>query len=95
MQVDPLTAVRMIFIFIRRTRKLGCLNREGSMVADSNATCCNDLYKITYDVPVEIEKGDPKVISLKELSNELPVVLYFHNDEPVPDSWDTTTTLTI
>lgn len=91
----PINSSANDFYFIRKNKEAWfCSNREGSMVADSNATCCNDLYKITYDVPVEIEKGDPKVISLKELSNELPVVLYFHNDEPVPDSWDTTTTLT-
>lgn len=70
-------------------------NRKGSVVADSNATCCHDLYLINYpetEAPPMDSIESNKVISLKNINNDLPVVLYFHNDEPVPDSWDTTTT---
>lgn len=68
-------------------------NREGSRTT-SNATCCNDLYRVTYPVMEDsITLADSNYKSLKELNDALPVTLYFHNDEPNPRSMDTTTTV--
>ncbi len=64
------------------------------IIADSDLACCNDIYvveeqKVCADDHSEIEYTG----TLDSLMRELPVVLYFHNDEPNPDTWDTTTTL--
>jgi hypothetical protein len=63
-------------------------NREGSLAAKGE-TCCNDIYLITYPQTDSL----PVIETLEQLSDYLPVTLYFHNDEPNPRSWDTTTTL--
>ena len=64
-------------------------NREGVAYA-KNPTCCNDLFAA----------GLPKIVlppnrfeSLEDLNKKLPVVLYFHNDEPNPRNRDTVTNL--
>ncbi len=64
-------------------------NRIGVAFA-KNPTCCNDIFSA----------GLPKKIipptrfeSLDDLNKKLPVVLYFHNDEPNPRNWDTVTNL--
>ena len=79
-------------------------NRTGSF-AEKGATCCNDLYRFSYprEEPVAVvprpdttgialvqEKQEKRLTSLRE---KLPIRLYFHNDEPNPRSWDTTTTM--
>jgi hypothetical protein len=63
-------------------------NREGSLAAKGE-TCCNDIYLITYPKTDSL----PVIETLEQLSDYLPVTLYFHNDEPNPRSWDTTTTI--
>lgn len=62
-------------------------NRVGSL-AEKGETCCNDIYLFEYP------KADtlPEIESLEQLSDYLPVTLYFHNDVPNPRSRDTTTT---
>ncbi|MFN0033405.1 MAG: DUF1573 domain-containing protein [Flavobacteriales bacterium] len=69
-------------------------NREGNN-NEENQTCCNDVYEVLLkkDEPTETEQ-DPGKLKLMDLMATIPVVLYFHNDEPNPDVWDTTTTLT-
>jgi hypothetical protein len=54
------------------------------------------LYAATWIVEEEITKTktDSLYTSLYELNKVLPVKLYFHNDEPNPDSNDTTTAFT-
>jgi tetratricopeptide (TPR) repeat protein len=79
-------------------------NRAGSF-AEKGETCCNDLYRFSYPgseatVPPPApdtattaavqEIREKRITSLRE---KLPIRLYFHNDEPDPRSWDTTTTL--
>ncbi|MGB3524561.1 MAG: hypothetical protein WBB32_01210 [Flavobacteriales bacterium] len=79
-------------------------NRAGSF-AEKGETCCNDLYRFSYPgseatVPPPApdtattaavqEVREKRITSLRE---KLPIRLYFHNDEPDPRSWDTTTTL--
>lgn len=62
-------------------------NREGSLVAKGE-TCCNDIYRFNYPDSDTL----PEIETLEQLSDYLPVTLYFHNDIPDPRSWDTTTT---
>jgi tetratricopeptide (TPR) repeat protein len=56
--------------------------------------CCTDLYAATWTKDVEEITSDSLYTSLYELNKVLPVRLYFHNDEPNPDSNDTTTAFT-
>lgn len=77
-------------------------NRMGSF-ARKGETCCNDLYRFSYSksgstVPPPApdtattatvqEVREKRITSLRE---KLPIRLYFHNDEPDPRSWATTT----
>jgi hypothetical protein len=65
-------------------------NRPGSYSREGE-TCCNDIYSIEYTDSLRNE--ELPYDDLEELNDYLPVTLYFHNDEPNPDVWDTTTTL--
>ncbi|MFM1771362.1 MAG: hypothetical protein RLZZ71_504 [Bacteroidota bacterium] len=59
--------------------------------------CCTDLYAATWTIKEEEQtktKTDSLYTSLYELNKVLPVKLYFHNDEPNPNSTDTTTAFT-
>lgn len=76
-------------------------NRAGSF-AEKGETCCNDLYRFSYSkVPSVAEEADLDTAAVRfrqekrltSLREKLPIRLYFHNDEPDPRSWDTTTTL--
>lgn len=64
-------------------------NRAGSLAAKGE-TCCNDIYALHY--PKSETDTLPEIETLEQLSDYLPVTLYFHNDVPNPRSWDTTTT---
>jgi hypothetical protein len=64
-------------------------NRIGVSYA-KNPTCCNDLFS-AY---LPIVKPPTRFETLTDLNKKLPVVLYFHNDEPNPKTRDTTTNLT-
>lgn len=66
-------------------------NRIGSFFKKS-PTCCNDIYVVEYPKKEEPKDTVPYA-NLQELNRYLPVTLYFHNDEPVPKSFDTTTRL--
>ena len=78
-------------------------NRLGSF-ASKGETCCNDLYRYTSPsavVATVVPAPDPvqahSTISterLISLQQRFPLKLYFHNDDPDPRSWDTTTTQT-
>ncbi len=61
----------------------------------STAGCCNDLFQITLPKPKPDSVPDVKLeTKLKRQSTELiPISLFFHNDEPNPRTWDTSTTL--
>jgi tetratricopeptide (TPR) repeat protein len=52
----------------------------------SGMTCCNDLYVATAIMQRAMERSDTIQSVLNALMSELPVVLYFHNDEPNPKS---------
>ncbi|HRD52466.1 MAG TPA: DUF1573 domain-containing protein [Flavobacteriales bacterium] len=74
-------------------------NRKGSF-ANKGETCCNDLYRITLAPPPplpviaqEKPSAEPRTPEEKlvAFSRAFPVKLYFHNDDPEPRSWATTT----
>lgn len=58
-----------------------------------NEKCCNDVFYI----PLEIPKPDSSELvqiqlqKKKKVEELIPVTLYFHNDEPNPRTYDTTT----
>lgn len=69
--------------------------RQGAQT-DKEAVCCNDLFYYQYPKP----KKDSLMLSfekdsvrnrLQHLLKKFHVTLYFHNDRPNPDSWDTLT----
>lgn len=68
-------------------------NREGSY-ANNNKTCCNDIYRFEI-------AGMPEVSTMEEIKNktnfspvfDLPLQLFFHNDQPNPQSTSTTTNI--
>ncbi len=78
-------------------------NRAGSL-ARKGETCCSDIYRFSLPTPKPAAAAPPpdsaalasahavaerRITSLRE---RLPIRLYFHNDEPDPRSWDTSTT---
>ncbi len=70
-------------------------NRANNNNDVNNQTCCNDVYQVSLKkVELAASEQDMNKLKLMDLMATIPVVLYFHNDEPNPDVWDTTTTLT-
>ncbi len=61
---------------------------------DQNEYCCNNLFMVDWKKKVtdEGDTGNPERPA--NLIRTLPVVLYFHNDEPNPRTLDTTTKTT-
>lgn len=58
-----------------------------------NKTCCNDLYRWDKQLP---EVATIQQVKEKEAFNpafDLPIALYFHNDEPNPNTTDSITTM--
>lgn len=69
--------------------------REGAQT-DKDAVCCNDLYAYEYPKPkIDSSKfivsRDSVQRRLNRLVDAFHVTLYFHNDRPNPDNWDTIT----
>jgi len=62
---------------------------------EKSSSCCNDLFEVVYNTtPSEFAEDSPAVVQLIniELLNKfLPLNLFFHNDQPNPNSRDTTT----
>lgn len=67
-------------------------NRRAEDQSDS-ATCCNDIFLVNRKRIDDVVINDKVYESLEALQGALPVVLYFHNDEPNPRSLDTTTVI--
>ena len=70
-------------------------NRIGSL-AKKGETCCNDLYRwklprIQLPPPDTTAIDSVALVPIRRLIEYLPLKLYFHNDEPDPRSWSTTT----
>lgn len=64
---------------------------------DQEGTCCNDILLINYRKPIvhsdTMAIPERNINSLVKLNGFLPVILYFHNAEPDPESRDTTTNI--
>ena len=57
------------------------------------SACCNDLYVATAILKRNMERSDSVQSVLNALMSELPVILYFHNDEPNPKSTSPSTAM--
>ncbi|MEY3398975.1 MAG: hypothetical protein RL220_1569, partial [Bacteroidota bacterium] len=55
--------------------------------------CCSDIYRVRLKIDSTITAAE-KFANLDEVRIELPVRLYFHNDEPDPNTRDSTTAIT-
>lgn len=81
--------------FIIKPGEIGYItsNREGSFSSD-NKTCCYDIYKFykqeIEETPIidQIKNSNPFIPAL-----DLPLNLYFHNDQPNPKSISNTSSL--
>ena len=60
-------------------------NRKGSLFVDKES-CCNDIYAFEKPEVCICERVDSLA---KQMQLNLPISLYFHNDEPNPNSRDT------
>ncbi len=67
-------------------------NRK-SAFARSHQSCCNDLYYHEIDKVITEEVIEDQRIELLTTRTKLlvPIALYFHNDQPNANSWDTIT----
>ncbi len=83
-----------IFYQISPTRKEAFFasNRISNSLTD-NEKCCNDIYRIPMQtkVPDSLMVVQRIKIQKKQAEELIPLTLYFHNDEPNPRTWDTTT----
>ncbi len=85
--ISPLDSIKGLFTS----------SRTGSQTY-KDAACCNDLYTYNYPVIdstlnkiVEVLSRDSIIKKLQRLVKEFHVTLYFHNDRPNPNNWDTIT----
>lgn len=69
-------------------------NRPGSLF-ETNENCCNDLYRWRriYTSPEPLAATLPAAPPAATAGDLLPLILYFHNDEPDSRTLDTTTLL--
>lgn len=72
-------------------------NRKSAM-AQTHQSCCNDIFYYTIEKYVSEEdrlamEKEIRITTLTQRTKLLvPISLYFHNDIPNPNSWDTVTT---
>jgi hypothetical protein len=69
-------------------------NRK-SAFALTHQSCCNDIFYHELDKVITVEDIFEQKIELLTSRTKLlvPIALYFHNDRPTPNSWDTVTNL--
>jgi tetratricopeptide (TPR) repeat protein len=58
--------------------------------------CCTDIYAFVWQPKLDSipTKKDSLMMVVTDVNMQLPIKLYFHNDEPNPNSLDTLTTFT-
>ena len=72
-------------------------NRKGAL-AQTHESCCNDIFYYNIEKFVSEEErlameNEIRIATLTQRTRLLvPISLYFHNDIPNPNSWDTVTT---
>ena len=76
----------------------GFFSSNRPLSANGSDTCCYDIYKFKkIEKKVEADTLSDTLplkdtVSIEQkIRNILPLTLYFHNDEPNPRSWDSTT----
>ncbi|MBU2018982.1 MAG: DUF1573 domain-containing protein, partial [Bacteroidetes bacterium] len=80
-----------LYYFKNKNKAYVTSNRVGVNYS-KNPTCCSDIFELTQiEPPTIIDTTIVVLETLEELNKRLPVTLYFHNDEPNPRSFDTTT----
>jgi len=91
----PINSSANDFYYVENKKKAYLSSNRDGGSTQSNSTCCNDLYRMDFPQPEEdtLLADNKPYKTLKELNDALPVVLYFHNDEPNPRTMDTTTTV--
>ncbi|MDR2010760.1 MAG: hypothetical protein LBQ22_09790 [Bacteroidales bacterium] len=69
-------------------------NRKAAL-ALSHQSCCNDIFYHTVKEDIDQEEIEQQRITniITRTKLLVPIVLYFHNDYPNPNSWDTLTTI--
>jgi tetratricopeptide (TPR) repeat protein len=80
-------------LYYHYNEKTGRGTISTNRVTDSGSTssdCCNDIWMFNKEIISESETL-PEITTLEMLNDYLPVRLYFHNDEPNPSTWSTTT----
>jgi hypothetical protein len=93
------TGANDFFFVFSEGMKRGWLssNREGAQSSEEFTTCCNDIFTFKMRLSTEGVLAEKDTLQASELLEnirlELPVKLYFHNDEPNPRTRDTTTTI--
>lgn len=77
--------------YVQKNEEEGFLtsSREGSKT-EKDAPCCNDIYDFKKEKEIVKQVRKSKMFSSLY---RLPVKVYFHNDRPNVDSWDTLTNL--
>ncbi|MBD98651.1 MAG: hypothetical protein CMO34_02325, partial [Verrucomicrobia bacterium] len=67
-------------------------NRSEGNVA-KGASCCNDLFAVDFEEEIMEDSlnQEEKEVNVVVLNKYLPLQLYFHNDEPNPNSRDSST----
>jgi len=80
--------------FIRADNSEGFLtsSRVGSKT-EKDAPCCNDIYDFKVEQVIVRKIAPAEKVSVVSTLYQLPVKVYFHNDRPNVDSWDTLTSL--
>jgi len=61
--------------------------KEGNV--DSKNDCCNDLYELSYkldSIETNEDQLTEEIVNIDVLNGFLPMELFFHNDEPNPNS---------
>lgn len=69
-------------------------NRK-SAFALKKQSCCNDLFyhELEKEIIPELITEQKITTIITKTKLLVPITLYFHNDQPVPNSWDTVTSL--
>lgn len=69
-------------------------NRKSSFYVKEQS-CCNDIYRFEIEKNIIVDTIKEKEIIVEKLTDRIkyliPITLYFDNDYPVPNSWDTVT----
>jgi len=91
----PLNSSRADLNFVIDKTQSGFLSstRVGTLSDDADAICCTDVYRFEKMAEAKVEPLDTLPFVMEEDYVDLPLVLYFHNDEPNPRCRDTLTRL--